>query len=538
MTRTENTSKLKSESFDLLVIGGGITGAGIALDARLRGLKTALIEMNDFASGTSSRSSKLIHGGLRYLKQLEFKLVNEVGRERAIVHHLAPHLVHPDKMLLPLVKDGNYGYWLTSMGLSVYDFLAGVSPEDRRQMLDEKETLEAEPLLRKEILEGGGLYAEYRTDDARLVMAVIQSAAAENACIANYVKAEDLLVSKGQVVGAKVKDLLSNSAFKIKAKVVVNATGPWVDEVRSLNEKITGKRLHLTKGIHLVVPRAKLPIKQTVYFDHSDRRMIFAIPRGNVTYLGTTDTDFKGDKMNPRVTLADANYILEAVNYMFPEQKIVLKDVLSSWAGLRPLIHEEGKSASSISRKDEIFNSDNGLISIAGGKLTGYRKMAERVTDEVANRLEVVAECTTDQHKLFNASFKDYAEVETEVKRLEKVFPTFAETPYEIEYIVHNYGRVSQGILEQAEVFLATNNSEVALVLAELAYTTENEMVCSLQDFFDRRTGRINFNIDSVRRTKARVGAELAKIRQWNASELAEELRALDEVLKERSTFD
>jgi len=538
MTRTENTSKLKSESFDLLIIGGGITGAGIALDASLRGLKTALIEMNDFASGTSSRSSKLIHGGLRYLKQLEFKLVNEVGRERAIVHYLAPHLVHPDKMLLPLVKDGNYGYWLTSMGLSVYDFLAGVSPEDRRQMLDEKETLEAEPLLRKEILEGGGLYAEYRTDDARLVMAVIQSAVAEKACISNYVKAEDLLVSKGQVVGAKVKDLLSNEVFEIKAKVVVNATGPWVDEVRSLKEKITGKRLHLTKGIHLVVPRAKLPIKQTVYFDHSDRRMIFAIPRGNVTYLGTTDTDFDGDKMNPRVTLADVNYILEAVNYMFPEQNIMLKDVLSSWAGLRPLIHEEGKSASSISRKDEIFNSDNGLISIAGGKLTGYRKMAERVTDEVANRLEVETECTTDEHKLFNSSFKDYAEVETEVKRLEKNFPAFAENPYEIKYIVHNYGKVSEEILKQAEASLATENSEVALVLAELAYTTENEMVCSLQDFFDRRTGRINFNIDSVRRTKARVGAELANTDQWNASELTEELRALDEVLKERSSFD
>lgn len=537
MTRTENVAKLQTEAFDLIIIGGGITGAGIALDASLRGVKTALIEMNDFASGTSSRSTKLIHGGLRYLKQLEFKLVNEVGRERAIVHQLAPHLVHPDKMLLPLVKDGNYGYWLTSMGLSVYDFLAGVAPEDRRQMLDEKETLLAEPLLREEILEGGGLYAEYRTDDARLVMSVIQTAAAENACVANYIKAEDLLLNEGKVTGVKAKDMLSGRTFVIQSTVVVNATGPWVDDVRSLQEKLSGKKLHLTKGIHLVIPRAKLPIQQTVYFDHTDRRMIFAIPRGNTTYLGTTDTEFTGDKSNLDVSLADAEYILEAVNYMFPEQAISLDDVDSSWAGLRPLIHEEGKSASAISRKDEIFNSENGLISIAGGKLTGYRKMAERVTDEVAKRLEMSAKCSTSQRKMVTSTCASYAEVEAEIQRLEQAYPSFASTPMQMEYIVHNYGSASEQILKQAKGLLSQEPPENALILAELNYTVANEMVCSLQDFFDRRTGRINFNIASVRRTKERVGAELAKLLGWNETKLREELKDIESVLKQRSTF-
>ncbi len=536
MIRTENLAKLQTESFDLIIIGGGITGAGIALDASLRGVKTALIEMNDFASGTSSRSTKLIHGGLRYLKQMEFKLVNEVGRERAIVHNLAPHLVHPDKMLLPLIKDGNYGYWLTSMGLSVYDFLAGVAPEDRRQMLNEKETLAAEPLLREEILEGGGLYAEYRTDDARLVMSVIQTAAAENACVANYIKAEDLILNEGKVVGVKAKDMLSGQTFSIQSTVVVNATGPWVDDVRSLQEKLSGKKLHLTKGIHLVIPRTKLPIQQTVYFDHTDRRMIFAIPRGNTTYLGTTDTEFTGDKSNLDVTLADAEYILEAVNYMFPEQAISLDDVDSSWAGLRPLIHEEGKSASAISRKDEIFNSENGLISIAGGKLTGYRKMAERVTDEVAQRLGITAKCSTDERKMVTSSFASYSEVEAEIQRLEHAFPNFA-TPMQMEYIVHNYGSASEQILKQAKGFLSQETSETALILAELNYTVTHEMVCSLQDFFDRRTGRINFNIASVRRTKRRVGAELAIILGWDEAKLKAELESLESVLKQRSTF-
>ncbi|MDP4953442.1 MAG: FAD-dependent oxidoreductase, partial [Flavobacteriales bacterium] len=200
MNREKALSRLRSEDFDLLVIGGGITGVGVALDAQTRGLKVALVEKNDFASGTSSRSTKLIHGGLRYLKQFEFKLVNEVGRERAIVHKLAPHLVHPDKMLLPLIKDGNYGYLLTSMGLSVYDILAGVEGNDKRKMLDKNEASSMEPLLRTEDLEGAGFYAEYRTDDARLVMTLAKTAWREGAVLCNHIEAKEFHYNDDQKV--------------------------------------------------------------------------------------------------------------------------------------------------------------------------------------------------------------------------------------------------------------------------------------------------------------------------------------------------
>ena len=251
--------RLRTETFDLLVIGGGITGAGIALDAASRGLKTALVEKNDFAFGTSSRSTKLIHGGLRYLKQLEFGLVREVGSERAVVHSLAPHLVIAEKMLLPLSEKKGLGYWLTSIGLKIYDYLAGVKPEDQRQMLTRTQTLRFEPLLKTDEVNGGAIYAEYRTDDARLTIEIIKAAVAKGALILNYAKVNDFIYLKELIGGASVTDYLTNESFIIEAKVVVSAAGPWVDQIREINNSKTGKRLHLTKGAHIVVPHEKLP---------------------------------------------------------------------------------------------------------------------------------------------------------------------------------------------------------------------------------------------------------------------------------------
>src|SRR5687767_10228842 len=384
--RPATIHKLITEEYDLLIIGGGITGAGIALDAASRGLKTALIEKNDFAFGTSSRSTKLIHGGLRYLKQLEFGLVKEVGSERAIVHKLAPHLVIPEKMLLPLSEKKGMGYWLTSIGLKIYDWLAGVRPADQRKMLTKQQTLKYEPLLRKEDVKGGAIYAEYRTDDARLTMEIVKTAAIHGADLLSYSEAHEFLYREDLITGVKATDHLSGEVFDIQAKVVVNAAGPWVDELRDINKSKEGKRLHLTKGVHIVVAHQKFPVKQAIYFNVDDGRMIFAIPRGRATYIGTTDTFYDGDKDNVLTSRQDAEYLVAAVNSNFPTVGLSVADIESSWAGLRPLIHEEGKSASELSRKDEIFESATGLISIAGGKLTGYRKMAERVVNLVIKK--------------------------------------------------------------------------------------------------------------------------------------------------------
>jgi glycerol-3-phosphate dehydrogenase len=347
-----------TESFDLLIIGGGITGAGIALDATQRGLKVCLIEKKDYAYGTSSRSTKLIHGGLRYLKQMEFKLVHEVGTERSIVYHNALNLVRPEKMILPIIKEGSLSKMLTSMALWVYDFLGGVQKDERKKMLTKEEVLAIEPRLKKEDLLSGGLYYEYRTDDARLCMSNILTAIYLGAQCYNYTEALSFLYDDDKkIIGVEAQNVLDQSTYKIKAKVVVNAAGPWVDEIRKKDQYLKGKKLQLTKGVHLVVPYDKLPIKHSLYFDTDDKRMIFCIPRQNITYIGTTDTIYNESIDNPTTSLKDVNYLLKQVNNRFENLYIKKEDIISSWSGLRPLIYEEGKSASELSRKDEIFES-------------------------------------------------------------------------------------------------------------------------------------------------------------------------------------
>lgn len=542
LDRREIRDQLTRQTFDVLVIGGGITGAGIALDAASRGLKVALVEKGDFASGTSSKSTKLIHGGLRYLKQFDFWLVKEVGSERAIVHKLAPHLVIPDKMLLPLIENGSYGKWLTSIGLKVYDILAQVDGDDKRKMLEKKEALKLEPLLPKKILKGAGYYAEYRTDDARLTLENIKTSLSFGAIAMNYAEVTDFVYQEDKVSGVEVLDHVTGNRFTIKSKYVVSAAGPWVDALRSVNNSLKGKRLQLTKGVHLVFPHEKLPVKQSVYFDVPDGRMIFAIPRGRITYVGTTDTIYLEDKDQVKTDLADAIYLISAVNNMFPGIDLEMEDIESSWAGLRPLIHEEGKSASELSRKDEIFTSETGLISIAGGKLTGYRKMAERVVDLLARKIKEeegseLPECITDSIPLCGSDFKKFKQVK---KYIAEVFRTIAGdglTEYHAFYLVSNYGKQTDTILEQYRK-MKGNEPEVKLALAELDFGIAYECILTPQDFFSRRTGRLYFDIPSVKklmpavldRFREHFKADEAQITSWK--------EALEREIAEHSEFN
>ena len=542
LNRNNSIKELKETEFDILIIGGGITGAGIALDAASRGMKVALIEKNDFASGTSSKSTKLIHGGLRYLKQFDFWLVKEVGTERAIVHKLAPHLVVPEKMILPLIDGGTYGSWLTSIGLKVYDILASVEGEDKRKMLDKEEALEKEPLLPESILNGAGYYAEYRTDDARLTLEVLKTALNYNAKIVNYTEATDFIYEDNRVVGAKVKDIFTDEDYQIKAKYVVNATGPWVDNLRQKNHSKTGKRLHLTKGVHLVVAHEKLPVKQSVYFDVPDGRMMFAIPRGKVTYFGTTDTNYQKDKNNVETSLVDTTYLISAVNNMFPNINISLKDIQSSWAGLRPLIHEEGKSASELSRKDEIFVSDTELISIAGGKLTGYRKMAERIVDLVAKKYKrrynkEFDEIKTKDIVLNGGDFKDSSEVQSYT---DAIYNRIAEVDFnqkDAEYLVHNYGKQTDIILQKFDDLMHDNMQE-KMIKAEVWFAINYEMACTPTDFFMRRTGRLFFDANSVYTHKDLVIQLFNNQFNWDENQKEKNSKELDEKLTSILNFN
>ena len=541
--RSEILDKLKLIEFDVLIIGGGITGAGIALDAASRGLRVALIEKNDFASGTSSKSTKLIHGGLRYLKQFDFWLVKEVGTERSVVHKLAPHLVVPEKMLLPIIENGTYGSWLTSFGLKIYDILADVEGDDKRKMLNKEEALNLEPLLPHKILEGAGYYAEYRTDDARLTIEVLKTAVRNSALALNYCEAQRFNYINKKISGIIAYDSIANTTFKIKAKYVVNSTGPWVDTLREINKKkpIIRKRLHLTKGIHLVFPFEKLPIKQSIYFDVPDGRMIFAIPRGKVTYVGTTDTNYFDDIDNIKVDKVDALYLISAVNNMFASINLSFNDIQSSWAGLRPLIHEEGKSASELSRKDEIFEAKTGLISIAGGKLTGYRKMAERVTNLVYNKLNKEYDykyipSNTENIILSGGDFKGYVDVLIYNEEIFHQLEEFGFNKLDAEILVHKYGKQTREIVE---IFKKMNEKDsiVRMALAELQFCIAHEMVLTPLDFFVRRTGRLYFDITSIDKLKNPILKAFSEVFHWDEITYKQELKNLESKIKKSQVF-
>ncbi|MDQ6596769.1 glycerol-3-phosphate dehydrogenase/oxidase [Bacillus salipaludis] len=538
LNRKEIVSKLKEKKFDVLVIGGGITGAGIALDASSRGMITALVEMQDFAAGTSSRSTKLVHGGLRYLKQFEVKMVAEVGKERAIVYENGPHVTTPEWMLLPMHKGGTFGPFSTSIGLRVYDFLAGVKKSERRMMLSAQQTLAKEPLVKKEGLKGGGYYVEYRTDDARLTIEVMKAAIEKGATACNYSKVTNLIYENGIVVGVMVQDPFTGEKYQVRAKKIVNAAGPWVDQIREMDHSKKGKVLQLTKGVHLVIDQSRFPLKQAIYFDTPDGRMVFAIPRDGKAYVGTTDTFYDQDKAHPYMTSADRSYIIKAINYMFPDVKITEKDIESNWAGVRPLIYEEGKKASEISRKDEIWESKTGLITIAGGKLTGYRKMAETIVDLLAAKFNDeegtnYPACMTKDMPISGGDVGGSIHFSDYVSRKVKVGLEVGLTNEEAEQLAKIYGSNIEDVFE----LLNTNKNDAAryelplTLFAMLIYSIHYEMAATPIDFFNRRTGAILFNIQLVQKWKNQVLAYMADQFGWNEQEKQKYTNELEEAL-------
>ncbi|WP_127587786.1 glycerol-3-phosphate dehydrogenase/oxidase [Paenibacillus koleovorans] len=587
--REKRLQEMEKQVFDLLVIGGGITGAGIALDAASRGLKPALVEMQDFAAGTSSRSTKLVHGGLRYLKQLDVKIVAEVGKERAIVYENGPHVTTPEWMLLPIYAGGTFGKWSTSIGLRVYDYLAGVKKAERRRMLNAQETLKREPLLGTNGLKGSGYYVEYRTDDARLTIEVMKKAVELGAGAINYTRVEELVYEHGKLTGVEVVDLLSGRKYWLKAKKIINATGPWVDTLREQDRSKRGKTLHLTKGVHLVFDQKRFPLRQAIYFDTPDNRMVFAIPRDGKTYVGTTDTNYKGDKVNPQVTRLDRTYLLNAVNTMFVGLKLTERDVESSWSGLRPLIHQEGKDPSEISRRDEVLVSDSGLISIAGGKLTGYRKMAEAVVNLAAGLLEQggaapIPASRTKRLPLSGgdvggsdglAAFRAAKLAEAQAMGLEpadavRLVGRYGSNVSRLFGLVRELaGRGDAGAGASASAGGAGGRAgvgasaggadgragagadaagvngdgvgvdsgrtalEEAVVRAEVQYAVNEEMAVKPVDFFIRRTGALYFDIEWVKRWKTQVLDWMSDIYGWSSNQTAAYAEELERRLQE-----
>jgi len=390
------------EEVDLVVIGGGITGAGIVRDAARRGLRVVLFEQNDIAYGTSSRSSKLIHGGLRYLESYEFSLVFESVSERRVVMDLAPHLVNPLAFLFPVYQGARKSLRMINAGMWLYDGLALFRSPKRHRTLDPSEVAEQEPMLKQEGLQGAPVYYDCSTDDARLTLETIIDAIQNGAVVVNWARVDAFTKDDhGRVSGVIVKNQRDGVLRQVKAHTVINATGPWTDEVLAMSGPRMGKMLRPTKGIHIVVARERLPIEHAVVLFHpTDARVLFALPWGERTYVGTTDTDYEGAPGEEAATLEDVDYLIEAANYYFPNDQINRDDVISTWAGLRPLIAPEPEvgemSESQVSREHQIVIGEDGLITIAGGKLTTYRKMAKECVDLAVNLLKLTGKLPED----------------------------------------------------------------------------------------------------------------------------------------------
>lgn len=381
MNRSDSLKALAEFPLDVLVIGGGIVGAGVARDAAMRGLRVGLVEQKDFASGTSSRSSRLLHGGIRYLAQGRLGLVHEASVEKKIIHHIAPHLAEPLPFLFPTYRTNkNWVLWQLKIGVKIYDLLCGGKNFGKSSALTPEETLQRAPKLRAENLVGAVRYYDGFTNDARLVLDTLQSAAAHGAVLLNYCRFRD--ATKKAFWECAVEEALTGQKLIVQAHSIVNAAGPWAGTLPHSRVK-----LRLTKGVHVVVDRQRLPVPDAVVLSEG-KRILFAIPWGDRTILGTTDTDHQGAPEDVRPEAADIHYILEVANRFFPQARLSDRDIVSSWAGLRPLLADPHGRPSDISRSHQIRNPEPGWWDVAGGKLTTYRLMAEQTVDKIIGELK------------------------------------------------------------------------------------------------------------------------------------------------------
>lgn len=380
--RESNLQKLANETFDLLVVGGGITGAGIARDASMRGLKVGLIEASDFASGTSSRSSKLIHGGIRYLENLEFKLVFEALSERRKLFEIAPHLVHPLRFMIPVYKSGRVSMFKMSLGMWLYDALSLFKAPRIHERLSKKESVHRMPTLQAHDLLGAFVYSDAYMDDDRLVHETLRSANQHGACCVNFVKATGAELSvDGKLKKIICTDQLTKKQFTVEATHFVSSVGPWTDQLGEDLFKHWKHILRPTKGVHLTFEKKRLPLSSAVVMA-AEKRIVFGIPRHEMVIVGTTDTDFRDRPENVSANKEDVEYLLQVIHTYFPGAQITASDIVASYAGVRPLVHDGSSTEGKTSREHTIFTDQHGVTFVAGGKYTTYRLMAQEIVEE------------------------------------------------------------------------------------------------------------------------------------------------------------
>ena len=522
--------EIESRTFDVAIIGGGITGASAAREAALRGLSVALVEKGDFASGTSSRSTKLLHGGLRYLESHEFKLVREACHERELMLKLAPHLANIRPFIYVLYRGYPESMRLLAAGLSIYDVFSGNPLKRRHRMLSPQALLDVEPQLNAEQLVGGGLYHDFLTDDARFTIDVLKGAAGAGALAANYMEVTGLVLADGNVRGIEVADRLTGEAGVVQARQVINTAGPWVDAVRFLEEGVDERLLRPTKGVHIVLRKQDFPLMHAVFVrSPRDNRVVWPIPAldEELVYIGTTDTDYEGPLDHVTATDDDIDYLLEVANFTLPEAAVDRRHIVATWAGLRPLIGPEGSmGTSSVSREQQIITSPRGLLTIAGGKLTTARVMGVQVIDAAIKLLAEnygIHEVPRSRSASVPISGGDPGELFLAHRRL-------AELP--IEQGVRDrwrvYGGNAQALAEIVEADPAAGRDLGVkhLTPAEIRYAVHHEMALTITDFFARRASLFYWTDDGGLSVGGEVAEEMGHLLGWSAEQQSEQLSA------------
>jgi glycerol-3-phosphate dehydrogenase len=528
-SRGDALAQLGERSFDVLVVGGGITGAGVARDAAMRGLSVALVEAADFASGTSSRSSRLIHGGVRYLEHGQLHLVFEACRERRILASIAPHLVRPLQFMWPVYEKARIRLWKLRAGLFLYDALALGRNLGRHRTLTTHVVTALEPELRHMGMVGGASYFDASTDDIRLTIATVLSARDAGAVVVNHASVHDLLMTSDGVCGARAVDLRTGVDIEIRARVVVNAAGPWSDAIVRMAEPQAHRAVRGTKGVHVAVPHERIRNNGALtLLSPIDGRVMFVIPTGAFSIIGTTDTDYDGRPERVRATTADITYLLRSANAFFPAAHLTPGDVVAAWAGIRPLVASGDKNPDAASREHAIAWTVPGLLSVTGGKLTTYRAMAVDVMDTVARRLRVGhRRAATHKQPLPGG---DFASLEDEhaIARATVGAPDIAE------HLVHAYGTRWRELWQMASIDRTLAERlipELPYIAAELEWGITHEMARTLGDLLIRRLHVAFETRDHGMSIAPAVVQQVGSILAWNKDdELQSYRREIDDL--------
>jgi glycerol-3-phosphate dehydrogenase len=529
-TRSENLQKLRSQKFDLVIVGGGISGAGAARDAVSRGMTVALVEANDFASGTSSRSSKLIHGGIRYLENLEFGLVFEALTERRNLFEMAPHLVHPLRFLLPLYKGGRVGMFKLGLGMWLYDALSTFEAPQMHERLSKTQTLDRMPILEGDKLAGSYVYSDAYMDDDRLVIETLRSAHNQGAVSVNFCSAIGGEMQNEKLHKIKVRDEISKEEFFIEGRHFISTVGPWTDIVAP---KLLGewkKKMRPSKGIHLTFDRKRIPLKSAVVMISDDeKRIVFGIPRHEMIIIGTTDTDYSGDPRDVHTTKADVEYLLRIVGQYFPNAKLTEKDILASYAGVRPLVHDGSQSESKTSREHLILTDPRNITFVMGGKYTTYRLISEEAIEAALKAFSFEEQVAWSKPNT-TGPLNPLVTRERLLRAGQLAASAAKEHGLDVDtvnFLIDRHGEEAFEILENHGYLGRRAGKEGSRWLIEAGHAIENTMCLNLLDFYLRRSPLFLARADHGLMLLGSISDLFQKAFGWSEAEKKQQVNAL-----------